>query len=54
MVGEISGICFNCLNKPHLSSFIIIVRQTYGKYCIKFTTLWYLYKKFYELYLGTK
>ncbi|KAE9544458.1 hypothetical protein AGLY_001637, partial [Aphis glycines] len=35
----------------HSSSLIIIVSQTYGKSCIQFSTLSYLYKHFYELNL---
>ncbi|KAE9528712.1 hypothetical protein AGLY_012287 [Aphis glycines] len=51
VVGEKGGLCFNGLNTPKFKFFIIIVSQTYGKSCIKFSTLSYLYKNFYELYL---
>ncbi|KAE9526544.1 hypothetical protein AGLY_013192 [Aphis glycines] len=33
------------------SSFIIIVSQTYGESCIKFSTFSYLYKNFYKFYV---
>ncbi|KAF0761101.1 hypothetical protein FWK35_00021394 [Aphis craccivora] len=52
MVGEKGGLCFNGLNTSKFKLFYnIIISQTYGKSRIEFSTLRYLKKFFYELYL---